>query len=110
MNIEQNSKILIEFDPAPNVLITPCITPECWLFRVKLSEKQAIVCFPKFGTIGIGFQHEEDWNTNLHYTADAREIFEHIKHNKGDDLIQDDDCIKAIEALQVTIKASKTHD
>jgi hypothetical protein len=62
------------------------------------------VCFPKFATIGIGFQHEEDWNTNLPYTTPADEIFKHISHNKGDDAIKDSDCLLAIVAIQEELK------
>ena len=105
MNVEYNSKIV------PNngkigigILITPPIDEDFWMMRVPLSEQQSIVCFPKFSTIGIGFQHEEDWNTNLPYTCEAREIFEHIAHNKGDDSIQDEDCLKAIILLQNSIR------
>jgi hypothetical protein len=105
MKIESNPDILVHVDAAPGMMITPALTPDFWLYRVPLSDKQAIVCFPKFATlIGIGFQYEEDWNTNLPHTCDAREIYEHIKHNKGDDGISDDDCVKAIEALQAVIK------
>lgn len=86
------------------VLVTPPIDENYWVMRVPLSDKQAIVCFPKFGTVGIGFQHEEDWNTNLPYQCDACTIFNHISHNKGDDSIPDEDCIKAIEMLQNEIR------
>jgi len=82
------------------VLITPPIDEDFWIFRVPLSDKQAIVGFPKFFTIGIGFQVEEDWNTNLPYTADAKKIFNHISHNKWDDSISDADCIAAIRIVQ----------
>lgn len=104
MKIESNPSIIKHVDPAPGVLITPAITPDYWLYRVPLSDKQAIVCFPKLFTVGIGFQREEDWNTNLPWTSDARAIFEHIKHNKADASISDDDCVKAIEALQGVLK------
>jgi len=83
-----------------SIMITPPITEDYWLFKVKLSPKQAIVCFPKFGTIGIGFQKEADWNTNLPYTSGTDEIYNHIKHNKGSKKITDGDCLKAIGMLQ----------
>ena len=82
------------------ILVTPPIGENYWLLRVALSDNQAIVAFPKFLTIGIGFQHELDWNTNLPYTCTAEEIYNHIKHNKGDDSISQDDCIAAICRLQ----------
>lgn len=72
-----------------------------WVFRVKLTEKQSVVAFPKFFTLGIGFQVEEkDWNTNLPYTSEAEKIFNHIKVNKGDKSITKANCIKAIQLLQ----------
>lgn len=90
-------------DPKPfgdNILITPPIGDDYWLFRVKLTKAQAIIGFPKFGTIGIGFAKEKDWNTNLPYKCDAAEIFNHIKHNKCSRTISDDLCIAAIEMVR----------
>ena len=84
--------------------MTPPIGEEYWLYRVPLSEKQAIIAFPKFGTIGIGFQkEEEDWNTNLPYSCTAEEIFNHISPNKGSEAISDEDCILAIRLIQSAI-------
>ena len=75
-----------------------------WIMRVPLSDKQAVVAFPKFTTVGIGFQYEDDdWNVNLPYQCEAREIYNHIRRNKGDDSIPDESCVKAIEMLKVTI-------
>jgi hypothetical protein len=84
-------------------VMTPPIKKEYWSYRVPLSEKQAVVAFPKFGTIGIGFQQEEDWNTNLPHCCSAKDIFDHIAHNKADETISDNDCIKAIEMIQEEI-------
>ena len=81
-------------------MMTPAIDEDYWAYRVRLSDKQAIVGFPKFMTIGIGFAIEEDWNTNLPYTCGTDEIFEHISHNKGDDAIADDDVRAAIALVQ----------
>jgi hypothetical protein len=68
---------------------------------VVLSKGQAIVGFPKFYTIGIGFAVEDaDWNTNLPFTCSTDEIFEHIKHNKGDEAIADEDVVRAIAMVQ----------
>jgi hypothetical protein len=86
------------------LLVTPPIDEEYWLFRVKLSPKQAIVGFPKFCTIGVGFAKERDWNTNLPFTSDAERIFNHIKHNKGSQKIADADCITAIRMVQEAAK------
>lgn len=82
------------------ISLTPPIDEDYWEYRVRLSDTQAIVGFPKFSTIGIGFAQEEDWNTNLPYTCKAEEIFEHIEHNKGDEAISDADCIEAIRLVQ----------
>jgi hypothetical protein len=90
-----------------NVLITPAIDEEYWLLRVKVSDKQAVVGFPKFFTLGIGFAKEKDWNTNLPYTSNATEIYDHIKHNKGSTSIPDARCIHAIEMIQDAWKALK---
>lgn len=82
------------------VLICPPVSESFWLLRVKLSEKQAIVGFPKFGVIGVGFQHENDWNTNLPSGCKAEEIYDHIKHNKGDRKITKTICLEAIRLIQ----------
>jgi hypothetical protein len=82
------------------IMITPPIDEDYWLFRVGVSDTQGIVCFPKFCTFGIGFQVEEDWNTNLPYTCDAKEIYNHIKCNKGDAKISAATCIEAIKMIQ----------
>ena len=81
------------------VSITPPVGEDFWLLRVRVSKNQAIVAFPKFGTIGIGFSKEEDWNTNLPYQCSGHKIWNHIKHNKGRGP-KDADCIAAIAMLQ----------
>lgn len=107
MHVEINSQF-VEQNPQLKIgngviLFTPPLDDEYWLFRVALSEKQAVVAFPKFTTFGIGFQYEEDWNTNLPYQSTAEYIFSHIRQNKADETISDDDCIKAIIMLQNAI-------
>ena len=87
------------------LMITPPIDEEYWLFRVPVSAKQAVVAFPKFCTLGIGFQVEEqDWNTNLPYTCEAEEIANHIKENAqvaGDDETPEfNTVVRAIMLLQ----------
>lgn len=89
------------------LMITPAIGEDYWLARVAVSDKQAIIAFPKFFTIGIGFQHEEDWNTNLPYSSSAEKIYSHIAHNKGDDNIPDERCVEAIRMLQAYATAVK---
>lgn len=87
----------------PVIMITPAIDKDYWKYRVKLSEKQAIVGFPKFSTIGIGFAVEIDWNTNLPYTCSAEEIFDHISHNKGSGAISNKDVLAAIRLIQEAV-------
>jgi hypothetical protein len=86
-----------------NTTLTPAIDDDYWAYRVRLSDAQAVVAFPKFFTIGIGFAREEDWNTNLPYTSDASEIAAHIMHNKGDDSIPDKRVVDAIHAIKKAI-------
>ncbi len=83
-----------------HLMLTPPIDEDYWLYRVRLGADQAIVAFPKFGIIGIGFAREEDWNTNLPYRCSAEEIYQHIAHNKGDDSITREHCIEAIRIIQ----------
>lgn len=91
--------------------LTPALGEDYWTFRVKLSSAQAIVGFPKFGTIGIGFAVEDaDWNTNLPYTCGAQQIYAHIKNNRGDDQISDAACLEAIAMVQAAAKALKASE
>ena len=104
MQLEANEHFVKADDTiGPHILITPPIDENYWLLRVPLSDSQALICFPKFTTYGIGFQHEEDWNTNLPYRVDADEIYNHIEHNKGDANITRAQCIKAIGMIQHAI-------
>lgn len=110
MTIEYNKNVVKDSGIiGSGVMITPPIDEDYWFIRVPLSENQAIVAFPKFMTFGIGFQHEEDWNTNLPYSCDADAIYSHISHNKGDDNIPDDSCIEAIKELQAELKRIKCY-
>lgn len=84
-----------------SVMMTPPVGDEdYWLFKVMVSDTQSIVGFPKFMQVGIGFQQEEDWNSNLPSTSSAEKIFDHISDNKGDDSIPDERCIRAIEMIK----------
>jgi hypothetical protein len=83
------------------VMITTPLGEDYWAYRVLLNDTgQAILGFPKFSTIGIGFAQEEDGNTNLPYTCSTEEIFEHIKHNKADPEIPDSRVLVAIEMVR----------
>lgn len=90
------------------VMMTPPIDEDYWAYRVRLGDSgQAIVGFPKFRTIGIGFAREEDWNTNFPYTCSAEDIYAHIEHNKGDDAITREDCLTAIRMVQEAARADR---
>jgi hypothetical protein len=91
----------------PAMAITPSLGESYWAYRVRLSDRQAIVGFPKFSTIGIGFAVEDDWNTNFPFTVDAGETYEHIAHNKGDDSISREDCVAAIRMIQDAASADR---
>lgn len=87
-------------------MITPPVGQDYWLFRVKLFKDQAIIAFPKFGTIGIGFAiEEENWNTNLPYSVCPEQLYDHIRANKKYDEITKESCIQAIKLI---IKHSTT--
>ena len=112
LQIEVNQKFVeantsLHLKGGPTLMITPPLDEDYWLFRVKLHEDQAIVGFPKFGTIGIGFAQEEDWNTNLPYTCPAEQIYNHIKHNKKYDQISDEQCLEAVRMVQEAAKQFK---
>lgn len=89
--------------------MTPPLDGDYWEYRVRLSDRQAIVGFPKFSTVGIGFAVEDDdWNTNLPYTCSAEDIYAHIECNKGDDSITREACLAAIELIQAAIEADRS--
>lgn len=86
------------------VMITPPLDEDYWLARVPLGNN-AVVCFPKFGIIGIGFQKETDWNTNLPSGCAAEDIWSHVAHNAGDASITPEQGIAAIRLLQEYAKS-----
>jgi hypothetical protein len=89
------------------IMITPPIDENYWVFRVKLHKDQAIVGFPKFTRIGVGFAKEKDWNTNLPSGCEAEKIYNHIKCNKKYKAITPEQCIEAIKLIQKAVKDSK---
>ena len=92
------------------VMMTPPIGEDYWVFRVKLHKDQSIIGFPKFGTIGIGFAQEEDWNTNLPFQSGAESIYDHIKCNKKYKQITKAMCIEALNILVKACKYYKEHE
>lgn len=99
--LELNARKVVDPSAGRRVMVTPPLHDGYWLARVPVGRKgkQAVVCFPKFGTIGIGFQQEEDHNTNFAFAHPAEEILDHIRKNKGEE-IPDARCLKAIRLLQ----------
>lgn len=95
---------------APGVMMTPALGEGYWSYRVVLTPEQAVLGFPKFHTIGIGFAVENDWNTNLPYSCETEKIFKHIAHNKGDDAISDDDVREAIRLIQRAARQDRDKD
>ncbi|KKN16069.1 hypothetical protein LCGC14_0979580 [marine sediment metagenome] len=90
------------------IMVTPPINEDYWCFRVRLGEEgQAIVGFPKFGGIGVGFAQEEDWNSNLPFVCAASYIYGHIAHNKGPEAITASECIEAIEMVREAARRFK---
>jgi hypothetical protein len=82
----------------------PGVGEDYWSHRVRLSETQAVIGFPKFSTVGIGFAVEEDsWNTNLPYSCPTGKIFDHIIDNKGDEEISNTDVREAILMIQLAV-------
>lgn len=106
--LEQNEKFpWPEYEGSkirPGIIITPPLSDEYWLFRVKVSKKQAVIGFPKFFVIGIGFQQEQNWNTNLPSSCGTETIYNHIRKNKGS-TPKKSDCLEAIRMIQVAAKA-----
>jgi hypothetical protein len=90
------------------LMVTPDLNEDYWAYRVKLTNEQAVIGFPKFGIIGIGFAVErEDWNRNLPADTSALELFRWIAVNKGDDSIDEATVIRAIEMIQMAVQADK---
>ena len=95
-------------DLGGGIMVTPVLGGDYWAYRVRLTEKQAVIGFPKFGVIGIGFAVEDaDWNSNLPSSSPAREIAAHIAINKGDDSIDEADVYAAIRLIQDAVLADK---
>lgn len=84
------------------IMIAPAVDEDYWEYRVRLTDTQSVVGFPKFGTVGIGFAVEdEDWNTNLPYlNCTAEEITKHIWRNRGDKAITRTMVIEAVQMIR----------
>jgi hypothetical protein len=90
--------------------MTPPIDKDYWTFRVKLHKDQAVIAFPKFGTMGIGFAIEEDWNTNLPFRCKTEEICKHIWRNRKYEQITEYKVKRAIKILQKASEYYMKHE
>ena len=86
------------------IMFTPAINKDYYIMRVVLYKDQALVAFPKFGLIGVGFALESDWNTNLPYQTSPERLYEHIKVNKKYRAITKETCIEGLKLLQAACK------
>jgi hypothetical protein len=101
---DQGNETAVIGDSASAVALTPLPGEDYWSHRVRLSDTQAVLGFPKFSTIGIGFAVEEaDWNTNLPFHCPTDQILDHILDNKGDEEIADADVREAIRMIQLAV-------
>lgn len=79
---DETGKVEVE---GATLAVAPPVDEDYWEYRVVVSEEpyQAVVGFPKFFTIGIGFAVEDaDWNTNLPYKCETDMIVDHIWVNR----------------------------
>ena len=97
---QKNETLTLHASGGGMLMITPPVDEDYWLYRVQVGHGQAIIGFPKFCSIGVGFAKETDWNTNLPSTCETEKIWNHIKHNKGNKNIKRADCIAAIRMIQ----------
>ena len=87
------------------IMFTPSINSEYYIMRVVLYKDQALVAFPKFGLIGVGFAIEEgSWNTNLPYQVEAERLYRHIRCNKKYRAITKQMCLEGLKLLQDACK------
>jgi hypothetical protein len=91
---------------SPNkiVMFTPPINESYWDYRVQLHEDQSVIGFGKFGTIGIGFAQESDWNTNLPYVCKTEDILNHIWHNHKYQAVTKKRTAEAIRLIQAQVE------
>lgn len=115
MNLTLERKSQVDESPIATVdgRVIASITPrvgddDYWAYRVGLTEAQALLGFPKFGVVGIGFAVEdEDWNTNLPSTTDAERILEHIWKNAGPTVTDKAVVLEAIKMIQRAVEEDR---
>lgn len=105
---QDDTTLMLGSDSGVTVMATPAIDEDYWEYRVRLTERQSVVGFPKFLTIGIGFAVEDyDWNTNLPYQCDTDEIVNHIWKNRGDESITRESVVEAVRLIQAAAVADR---
>ena len=86
------------------IIYTPPIGDQYWEYRVKLYRDQYLLGFKKFGTIGVGFAEEVDWNTNLPASCGTEMLLNHIWHNHKYRAITKEMVTEAIQLIKDQIK------
>lgn len=97
VEINQNANIDKSF-LGGRLVVTPPIGEDWWTLRVKVSAKQSILVFPKFGIFGCGFAKEIDWNTNLPIACQVGELWNHIKVNRAG--VSEEKCLAALNLIR----------
>jgi hypothetical protein len=93
------------------VMLPPPPDADYWVYRVRVSDEQAVLGFPKYSrSLAVGFAHEEDWNTNLPHWMDAHDILEHIGDNRGSASISDATILAAIRLIQDAARRDGWHE
>jgi len=100
----KDQTVIVESGDSTVMMFGPSVGDDAWAYRVQLTDDQAVLGFPKFFTIGIGFAVETDENTNLPYTSDAEDIAKHIWHNRGDSIPDDHEWLLTVRAAIAIIQ------
>lgn len=110
----QEDMTLIIKTGVTTVIMTPPITDDYWMYRVIITDDQALQGFPKFFTVGIGFAIEDDWNCNLPFSSSAEYIRQHIWHNRGPSIPDTPEgvalVIRGIELIQEAVAQDKEEE
>lgn len=85
-------------------IMTPQLTPDYWTYRVALSNGNAIVAAPEFGTLGIRYQIEDEYNVTNRWDYTANEIEALIRRNRPANTTREE-AMSAIRKIQGAIRA-----
>lgn len=110
---QENETGVVALNGGGTAMFTPPIDEDYWEYRVIVSAEpyQAVVGFPKFGTVGVGFAVEEwSWNTNLPYRCKTDDIVEHIKKNRGSKEIKKSTIRAAVALIQAAAHEDRGTD